>query len=121
MRKYDPFIQTLICYLFIVLFIYAAVSKLMDFETFQIQLAQSPLLSAYAGFISYAVITVEIVIALLLCYKRWRLIGLYASFGLMIAFTVYIYLILNYSDFIPCSCGGILEKMGWKEHLIFKV
>ena len=121
MRKYDPFIQTLICYLFIVLFIYAAVSKLMDFENFQIQLAQSPLLSVYAGFISYAVIIAEIVIALLLCYKRWRLIGLYASFGLMIAFTVYIYLILNYSDFIPCSCGGILEKMGWTEHLIFNV
>ena len=121
MRKYDPFIQTLICYLFIVLFIYAAVSKLMDFENFQIQLAQSPLLSAYAGFISYAVIIVEIVIALLLCYKRWRLIGLYASFGLMIAFTVYIYLILNYSDFIPCSCGGILEKLSWENHILFNL
>ena len=35
------------------------------------------------------------------------------------AFTVYIYLILNYSDFVPCSCGGILEKLGWTEHLIF--
>src|SRR5690606_10893575 len=37
----------------------------------------------------------------------------------MVAFTVYIYLILNYSDFVPCSCGGILEKLGWTEHLIF--
>lgn len=64
MRKIAPFIQTLICYLFIILFIYAAVSKLMDFENFQIQLAQSPLLSAYPGFVSYAVIIVEIVIVL---------------------------------------------------------
>ncbi|MGV0938374.1 DoxX family protein [Empedobacter falsenii] len=121
MRKIAPFLRTLICYLFIVLFIYAAVSKLMDFENFQIQLAQSPLLSAYAGFISYAVIIVEIVIALLLCIKRTQQIGLYASYGLMLAFTVYIYLIINYSDFVPCSCGGILEKLGWTEHLIFNL
>ncbi|WP_313305434.1 MauE/DoxX family redox-associated membrane protein [Empedobacter sp.] len=121
MRKIAPFIHTLICYLFIILFIYAAVSKLMDFENFQIQLAQSPLLSAYAGFISYAVIIVEIVIVLLLCIKQTQQIGLYASYGLMLAFTVYIYLIINYSDFVPCSCGGILEKLGWTEHLIFNL
>ncbi|MDH1883690.1 MauE/DoxX family redox-associated membrane protein [Empedobacter falsenii] len=121
MRKIAPFIQTLICYLFIILFIYAAVSKLIDFENFQIQLAQSPLLSAYAGFISYAVIIVEIVIVLMLCIKRTQQIGLYASYGLMLAFTVYIYLIINYSDFVPCSCGGILEKLGWTEHLIFNL
>ncbi|MCC9073533.1 hypothetical protein LNQ49_18305 [Flavobacterium sp. F-65] len=26
---------------------------------------------------------------------------------------------LNYSSYLPCSCGGILEKMSWLEHLIF--
>ena len=93
----------------------------MDFEAFQVQLAQSPLLSAYAGFISYAVIVVELIIAVLLCLSKTRLIGLYASFGLMVSFTVYIYLILNFSDFVPCSCGGILEKLGWTEHLIFNI
>ncbi|MCL1689432.1 DoxX family protein [Elizabethkingia anophelis] len=108
-------------YLFILLFIYAAFSKLMDFEAFQVQLAQSPLLSAYAGIISYAVIIVELIIVGLLYLSKTRLIGLYASFGLMISFTVYIYLILNFSDFVPCSCGGILEKLGWTEHLIFNI
>lgn len=103
------------------MFVYAAISKLMDFEAFQVQLAQSPLLSAYANFISYAVIITELIIALLLCVIRLRLLGLYASFGIMIAFTVYIYLILNYSDFVPCSCGGILEKLGWTEHLFFNI
>lgn len=42
------------------LFMYAAMSKMLDFENFQVQLAQSPLLSAYAGFVSYAVITILI-------------------------------------------------------------
>ena len=108
-------------YLYILLFVYAAVSKLLEFEDFRVQLAQSPLLSAHAGFIAPFVISAELFLVLLLCFKATRLIGLYASFFLMIAFTVYIYLILNYSDFIPCSCGGIIEKLGWTEHMIFNI
>jgi len=110
-----------VSYLYILLFVYAAISKLLEFEDFRVQLAQSPLLSAYAGFIAPFVISVELLLVLLLCFKATRLIGLYASFYLMIAFTVYIYLILNYSDFIPCSCGGIIEKLGWTEHMIFNI
>ncbi|SEJ13718.1 Methylamine utilisation protein MauE [Myroides marinus] len=108
-------------YFFVLLFVYAAISKLITFDTFQVQLTQSPLLSAYASIIAYLVIIVELVIALLLTLKQTKTVGLYLSYGLMVAFTIYIYLILNYSDFIPCSCGGILEKMGWREHLWFNI
>lgn len=108
-----------VCFFFVILFIYAAVSKVLDFENFQVQLAQSPLLSAYAGFISYAVILIEVFIAGLLLFKRTRILGLYGTFALMAAFSMYIFLMLNYSDFVPCSCGGILEKMSWTQHLIF--
>ncbi|ROI10081.1 tellurium resistance protein TerC [Chryseobacterium sp. H3056] len=108
-----------ISYFFALLFIYAAVSKMLDFENFQVQLAQSPLLSAYAGFISYGVLALELLTAGALLWNKTRRAALYASFGLMVAFTVYIYLILNYSDYIPCSCGGILEKMSWGQHLFF--
>ena len=103
------------------LFVYAAGSKLLDFENFQVQLAQSPLLSAYADVVSYSIITIEFIVAILLCLQNTRLIALYMSLGLMTAFTIYIYLILKYSEFIPCSCGGILEKLGWSEHLIFNI
>lgn len=104
---------------FCVLFTYAAVSKGLDFENFQVQLAQSPLLSAYAGQVSYGVIALELLITAMLLIPKTQKTGLYAAFALMVAFTAYIYLILNYSDFVPCSCGGILEKMGWTQHLIF--
>lgn len=114
------FVQ-IISYLYILLFVYTAISKLLDFENFGIQLAQSPLLSAYAGFIAPFVIITELLIVLLLCFKVTRLKGLYASLFLMVAFTIYIYLILNYSDFIPCSCGGIIEKLSWTEHLFFNI
>ncbi|MFV0150876.1 hypothetical protein OBJ95_09510 [Empedobacter falsenii] len=119
MRKYDPFIQTLICYLFIVLFIYAAVSKLMDFETFQTQLGQSPLLASYAIPISYGIIVIELITAVLLMFDQFRIIALQISLFLMMMFTTYIVIILHFTAFTPCSCGGVLEKMGWTEHLIF--
>ena len=108
-----------ISYFFILLFCYAGLSKVMDFENFQVQLAQSPLLSAYAGIISYGVIVTEALICILLAIPKTRIFGIASSFAIMWAFTVYIILVLKFSDFIPCSCGGILEKMGWTEHLIF--
>jgi len=114
-------IVEMVCLLYILLFIYAALSKLLDFENFQLQVAQSPLLTAYAGFFSCSVIALEIVIAVLLSIPALRLAGMFAAFTLMVLFTVYIFIILNYSPYVPCSCGGILEKMGWKEHLVFNL
>ncbi|MCG2419747.1 hypothetical protein K8089_12000 [Aequorivita sp. F47161] len=111
----------IISYLYSLLFLYAAVSKLLDFETFTVQLAQSPLLSAFAGVIAWLVPGIEIAIAVLLMVPKFRTLGLYAAFTLMVMFTAYIFIILNYSDFIPCSCGGVLEKLSWTQHLIFNV
>jgi hypothetical protein len=106
-----------ICLLYVILFVYAAVSKLLDFENFRVQLGQSPLLSAFAGSIAWIVPILELLIAVFIVFKKCRLIGLFAAFSLMVMFTTYIYIILNYSSFVPCSCGGILEKMGWREHI----
>src|SRR5690606_4496792 len=101
--------------------LYAAVSKWLDFETFKNQLGQSPLLSAYAHIIVWAIPVSEIAIATLLCFKPSRKIGLYAFYGLMIMFTAYIIIILNFTSYTPCSCGGVLEKLGWIEHLYFNL
>ncbi|WP_284653150.1 MauE/DoxX family redox-associated membrane protein [Flavobacterium terrisoli] len=107
--------------LYILLFTYAAISKILDFENFQVQLGQSPLLSAYAESVSYAVPTIELVICCLLLIPRCRMIGLFTAYSLMVMFTAYIYIILNYSSFIPCSCGGILEDMSWNQHMLFNI
>src|SRR5690554_6490172 len=114
-------IVTVMCYLFMLLFVYAAVSKLLDFNTFQNQLGQSPLLSAYANIIVWAIPISEIAIAILLSFKQSRLLGLYKFYGLMIMFTTYIIIILNFTSYTPCSCGGVLEKLGWIEHLYFNL
>lgn len=108
-------------YLYTLLFLYAAVSKLLDFENFRVQLGQSPLLSAFASTVAVLVPAIEIIIALLLLTNKGRFIGLIGGTALMAMFSAYIYIILHYSAFVPCSCGGVLEKMDWNQHLIFNI
>ena len=111
----------IICFLFILLFTYAAATKLIDYQKFTVQIGQSPLLTDFAGVLAWAVPGVELLIAGMLAITRLRLVGLYASFSLMVMFTAYIIAILQFSKDIPCSCGGVLESMGWTEHLIFNI
>ena len=114
-------ITTFISIFFILLFCYAAISKIMDFEKFQIQMTESPLLSAFDGFLPYVLIISEFIIAGLLCYRITQNAGLLASFILMLFFTGYIAHMLLTSENLPCSCGGILEKMSWTQHLYFNI
>jgi hypothetical protein len=107
--------------LLIILFVYAALSKLLDYKTFRLQLGRSPYLTAIADLIAWIIPISELLSALSLAFKRTRLIGLYASLFLMILFSGYIYIMLHYSYYLPCSCGGILSNMSWTQHLIFNL
>ena len=119
--EYKILITPLVSFLYIVLFTYAATSKLLNFEQFQAQMGQSPILTAFADYTVWIIPILEYGLALLLIIPKYRLSGLFASLGLMTAFTTYIFLILNFADYIPCSCGGVLENLSWKEHLFFNI
>ena len=119
--KHKSIFIEIICFLFILLFVYAAVNKLMDVQKFTVQIGQSPLLTNIAGFTAWFIPIIEIVVALLLAWPKTRPIGLYGAFTLMVMFTAYIVAILSFSEHIPCSCGGVLEKLDWTEHLIFNI
>tara|TARA_R110002073_G_scaffold327921_3_gene508844 strand:- start:2255 stop:2632 length:378 start_codon:yes stop_codon:yes gene_type:complete len=101
--------------------VYAATSKFLDFYDFKVQLGQSPVLTAYADWVSWGIPLLELAIAGLFLFSKYVLLAFYASYSLMIMFTTYIIVILNFSDFIPCSCGGVLEKLSWTDHIIFNV
>lgn len=111
----------IICFLFILLFVYASLMKLKDTELFVVQLSQSPMLMPFATWVAWVIPSIELIVAALLIVPRLKLIGLIASFTLMTMFTVYIIVIMNFAQHVPCSCGGILSDMGWKEHLIFNI
>jgi len=92
-EKTKRIIVVVISIMFILLFVYAASSKFFEFQKFQVQLSQSPLLTRNAILLSWIVPTLEIGISLLLSSELFRLLGLYLSFSLMILFTGYIVLI----------------------------
>jgi len=111
----------IICAVFILLFVYAVVSKIRDFERFSVELAKSPILNPIASWVVIAIPSIEIALSIFLIVKRFRLVALYASFSLMVMFSAYIVAILKFSSYIPCTCGGVLQNMSWKEHLIFNL
>jgi uncharacterized membrane protein YphA (DoxX/SURF4 family) len=121
MSQRKDWIIEIVSALFIVLFVYAAAVKLMDYDKFRLQLGQSPVLTAFTGIIVWLVPAIEVIIAMLLLTRRFRLAGLYASFSLMVMFTAYIVVITRFSEYVPCSCGGVLEKLSWDQHLVFNI
>ena len=108
-------------FLFVLLFVYAALTKLLDFQKFVVQLGQSPMLTGYATVLAWAVPIFELVTSALLIIPRTRLVGLCAAFSLMVMFTTYIVLASRFSEYVPCSCGGVIEGLTWTQHLIFNV
>ena len=121
MKKLQHLVIEFVRYSFILLFVYAAISKLLDFDTYQSQLGQSPLLASFAIPISYGVIIIELITAVLLMIPSLIKVALQLSLLLMVMFTTYIIIILKFTTFTPCSCGGVLEKLSWTEHLIFNL
>jgi uncharacterized membrane protein YphA (DoxX/SURF4 family) len=107
--------------LFILLFVYTAVSKFLDYENFRAVIGQSPLLTRFAPVLAIVVPVAEIIIALLLVLPRYRRTGLYASFAMMMLFTTYIIVLMTLAEKIPCSCGGVISRMTWTQHLYFNI
>ena len=103
------------------LFIYAALSKLLDFDKFKYQVSQSPFIANNSRFIVWVIPFGELLISILLIIKRTRFAGLYFSFFLMLLFSGYLFIMLRYSSYLPCSCGGVLSIMSWKQHFVFNL
>lgn len=104
---------------FVILFLYAAICKIVDFTVFRIQIGQSPVLKPVAWWIAWLTPVIEFVVSILLFLPKTRLKGLRGAFGLMTAFTLYVIAIMTLDASLPCSCGGVIEKLSWKGHLIF--
>lgn len=110
-----------IAILFIFLFTYAAISKLLDLETFHLQLKQLPILSYFAWLLAWGIPLIEITIAVIFFISKLRLIALYISLLLITIFTVFITSQLLFADSLPCSCGGLISYLSWHEHLVFNI
>lgn len=109
--------------LIVLLFAYTAVSKVLDYDkfVFQMRLAPVPLMLPLAPVLGILVPATEILIVTGLLIRRFRLAALYATIVLLTTFEIYIAAMLLTGHHLPCTCGGIISKMGWGQHLLFNL
>lgn len=105
--------------LFILLFAYTALSKLMDMPNFITTLWTMPEIREKSSLIGWSIPITELVLCILLYFPRTRLPGLYGALILMSIFTIFIGYMLLFSSKLPCHCGGVISQMTWGQHLIF--
>lgn len=113
-------LQISTCFL-LLLYTYTGFHKLYEQPLFRRTL--SKVLSGYNGAatLAWVIPTLELVVVLLLFFESSRKAGLYASLLLLLVFTLYLlYMVLFVAD-LPCSCGGVLNKMSWKQHIWFNL
>lgn len=106
--------------LFAFLFTYVAISKFFDHYYFESVLNNSPLISWASTFLSLAIPIGELALAILLI-SSFRETGLLLSCIILSTFTLYVAYMILFIPQLPCSCGGILNKLSWKNHLILNI
>ena len=122
MKTASQIMLQIIYFLLILLWIYAATSKLMDFGLFKAQMHRQVLFPFLKELLVYLLPPLEIIIAILLLFEVSQKIALYLSLIMLSIFTIYIGLaISNMFGKIPCSCGGVLTHLGWGTHFLFNI
>jgi len=119
-------ILTQICIVLLcLLFVYTSASKFLDYDkfVFQMRLAPVPFMKILAPFLGWSLPIVEFILATALAVGMFipdiKIKALKASMFLLIAFEIYIAIMLLSGSHLPCTCGGIISTMGWKQHLLF--
>ena len=111
-----------VCAMLIGLFLYASTSKFIDFNRFIGQMNNQPLPNSWTPILVWAIPLLEVAASVALAFDRTRLPGLYVSFGLMMIFTVYTGIVLlHFFRYVPCSCGGVIQKLTWPQHLLLNL
>ena len=107
---------------FILLWVYTAGSKLINFGTYRLEMQHQVFNAEISAMLIYIVPAFELLAVLLLLFERTNKMGLMLSLLLIAAFTGYIFLItIGYFPKVPCSCGGVIRSLGWKGHLLFNL
>jgi hypothetical protein len=116
-KNFAAFITALL----VLLFVYTASDKLFHFDVFKNQLERSPFIGGYNQWVAVMLPVCELLIAGMLVFNTTKKIGLYAFLLLMLLFTGYIIAMLLSGKHLPCSCGGVLKQMTWKQHIVFNL
>jgi hypothetical protein len=108
---------TFISSTFIFLFVYTALSKLRELRTFIHVLGSSPLIDHYNYLVGWTIPLFELAVAVLLFLPATKRLGMYCALGLVTLFTLYVAYMITFVPHLPCSCGGVIQQLSWRQHL----
>lgn len=112
------FIATLLA----ILFFYAAMSKITNYDQSKSEMLNQIFPSKLAIILTWLIPTLEIIITFLLLYRPFFRVGFLSSTILLGIFSFYIAVVMTgVFGRIPCSCGGILKNMSYGTHLLFNL
>jgi hypothetical protein len=123
LQKHRGTMAEVIALLFILLFAYTGLTKFLEGHRFYDNIRNSPILGGetIASLASWMVPLAELAVAMLLIWKKTRLMGFYGAIGLILLFTGYTIAIVFFAPYRPCSCGGIISLLSWEQHLVINV
>jgi hypothetical protein len=104
--------------LFILLFLYTGISKILNYEQYASEIQQSPLLKIIPIWAVWIIPVIELIVAIMLLTREWRLKGFYICCLLMVLFTFYVIGVNQFSYYIPCSCGGLIDSLPGNIHIL---
>lgn len=107
----------ILVYLFILLFVYTATSKIYGFREFNSVLYSIPLFGSAHFILAVLIISLQLVIGFLLIIPSTKSLGLYATLILLVIFTVYLIYMVSFAATLPCSCAGISANLTWKNQI----
>lgn len=119
--KNREIIMDIAVYLFIMLFMYTAASKLLTIKSFASTLAKSPLIGSLNFVVAWFIPIIEIMISIVLIIPSLRKPGIYAALLLMSTFTLYLIYMVCSGVELPCHCGGVISSMTWQQHIWFNL
>lgn len=94
----------------------------MGHKLFLEQLNQVRYLKPFSQTLSILLPVLELATGLAITFKTTQKYGLYAAATLMTLFTFYVVIMLaGDKTKLPCSCGGVIKAMSWKQHLYFNI
>ena len=111
-----PFMIIIIGFL-ILLWAYAAFSKIFDFENFKKAMRIQVFPEWMGKILVYFLPLSELSMIGLLLIPKTVLIGMYTSLFMMLLFTLYVGgAIFKIYERTPCACGGLFARLTWTKH-----
>ncbi len=113
-------IPDVITSLFILLFVYATIMQLADFENYAGKMRNQPSPKWLNEIAIYLILAGQILVVILFFVRR--ALGMLLSTFLLVTFTAHIALIVfNAYEYVPCSCAGVFNVFSWEIQLVIHI